>query len=153
MSITINLRPSLGGATLFESATATTIAEAVEEMGAHPNLRGADLRGAYLSGALVSWQSHDLLAELLLRKAGGDLERRKLAGLVLISRDWCWDELLALPIKPTLRDWALGTLAEFAWSEDATVPDALLTWMVAQGIVRPVRPVVAKPAAESEVAA
>jgi len=77
-------------------------------------LTGADLRGAYLWGATLNWRSHDLLADLLRRAAGGDIDKLRLAGLVLISRDWCWEQFLAL--DDPLRDWALDTLAP--WVKD-----------------------------------
>lgn len=35
------------------------------------DLSGANLRGANLSGANLNWNSHDLIAELLRREAGG----------------------------------------------------------------------------------
>ena len=69
-------------------------------------LSGADLRGAYLrdadlSGVIVAWDSHDLIFELLLRWAGVDVERRMLAGLVIASRDWCWERFMGIehPLK------------------------------------------------------
>jgi len=60
---------------------------------------------AYLKGARMNWQSHDLIAELLRREAGEDIDRRSLAGLILLSRDWCWDRFLAL--SHPQREWAL----------------------------------------------
>ena len=77
------------------------------------DLSGAFLRGADLSGAEVSWQSHDMIAEILRRAAGANPARRMLAGLVLISRDWCWDEFLALDIDSELRRWALDELRQW----------------------------------------
>ena len=73
------------------------------------SLAGANLARANLDGARINWQSHDLIAELLRRAAAGDVERRKVAGLVLVSRDWCWEQFLA--IESDLRGWALDTLA------------------------------------------
>jgi len=77
------------------------------------NLTGTDLRGTYLS-----WQSHDLIAEILRRSAGDDLQKRMLAGLPLVSRDWCWNQFLRLEVVPELRDWALGVLAEYVIAGD-----------------------------------
>ena len=98
------------------------------------NLRGADLRGADLSGgdlfgadlrgAKFNWQSHDLLAEALRRAAGHDVQRRMLAGLLLISRDWCWDVFLAAPIDPALREWGLSVLRGYVQPGD-DAPEAL----------------------------
>ena len=76
-------------------------------------LRGAFLRGADLSGAVVSWQSHDMIAEILRRAAADNPARRMLAGLILISRDWCWDKFLALDIDSELRRWALDELRQW----------------------------------------
>ena len=82
------------------------------------DLSGADLSGAFLrradlSGAVVSWQSHDMIAEILRRAAADNPARRMLAGLILISRDWCWDKFLALDIDPELREWALDELRQW----------------------------------------
>ena len=74
-------------------------------------LGGADLEGADLRGATLSWQSHDIIAELLRRSAGQDASKRKLAGLVLVSRDWCWDKFLSLRSRD--RKWALDVLAKY----------------------------------------
>ena len=80
------------------------------------DLTGVDLTGADLSGITVAWQSHDLLAEILRRAAGDNVARRMLAGLILISPDWCWDAFLALDIDPALRNWALTQLRR--WIKD-----------------------------------
>jgi hypothetical protein len=88
------------------------------------DLSGAVLSGANLRGAAVSWQSHDLVAELLRRAAGDDVPRRMLAGLVLVSRDWCWNTFLALDIDPALRDWALTELRRWVTDGD-NAPEAL----------------------------
>jgi hypothetical protein len=73
------------------------------------NLSGANLFGADLSGAKINWQSHTLLSEILKRAAGDSLERRMVAGLIAISTDWCWDQLLQ--IDHAEKEWALRTLA------------------------------------------
>ena len=88
------------------------------------DLSGADLREAGLSGAKFNWQSHDLLAEALRRAAGHDVQRRMLAGLLLISRDWCWDVFLAAPIDPALREWGLSVLRGYVQPGD-DAPEAL----------------------------
>ena len=80
-------------------------------------LRSADLRGANLSGALLNWQSHDLIAEILRCAADSDFEKRKIAGLVLISRDWCWNDFLRLHNEP-LFSWAIDTLAAWVRPDD-----------------------------------
>ena len=78
------------------------------------NLSGADLIGANLRGARLNWQSHDLLAYILWGASGDDIGKRKIAGLILVSRDWCWTQFLA--IDEPLRDWALDELAK--WVKD-----------------------------------
>lgn len=85
------------------------------------NLSGAYLRGAYLreanlDKAKLAWQSHDLLAELLRRAAGGDIEKRKVAGLIAVSRDMCWKDFLAL--RDPFTGWALSVLREYVVDGD-----------------------------------
>jgi len=81
------------------------------------NLSGANLYGANLYGANLSWQSHDLLAEILRREAGDDIKRRSFAGLILISRDWCWSTWLKLEVTAEVR-WAASVLAKWIKPED-----------------------------------
>ena len=91
-------------------------------------LRGADLSGAYLRGAKINWQSHHLISQILYRSAQNEedstlqLEKRKVAGLIAISTDWCWNKFLS--IEEPLRDWALETLAPYA-QDDASAPNAV----------------------------
>ena len=85
------------------------------------NLSWANLTGADLSGAIINWQSHNLIAEILRQSAGDNVQRRMVAGLVLVSHDWCWGEFLALDIPE--REWALETLA--AYVKDDGAPEAL----------------------------
>ena len=84
------------------------------------DLRGADLRGADLAGASAPpVNSHDFWAELLRRAAGDDLHRRMIAGLVLISRDWCWPRMIALMTGELAADWQEWVGAEFwRWPEE-----------------------------------
>ena len=91
---------------------------------AYANLAYAYLNGAILTGAKMNWQSHDLIAELLRRKAGDDPARRSLVGLILVSKDWCWNQFLALQHHE--REWALGVLREYAAS-DADAPEVIRT--------------------------
>jgi uncharacterized protein YjbI with pentapeptide repeats len=80
------------------------------------DLYGADLRGADLYGATINWMSHPLCAEILRVAAGDSVPRRMLAGLVLVSLDWCWDRLLTVRSKE--RRWALTTLARYTKEGD-----------------------------------
>ena len=81
------------------------------------NLSWVDLFGANLSGANLSWQSHDLLAEILRREAGDDIKRRSFAGLILVSRDWCWATWIKLEVTADVR-WAASVLAKWIKPED-----------------------------------
>ena len=92
------------------------------------NLRGADLYGADLSGAnlygaKVNWQSHAIISEILRRAAADDVQKRMVAGLILVSPDWCWDKFLS--IQSDLRDWAITTLREYVQDGD-NAPGILL---------------------------
>ena len=94
-------------------------------------LGGANLHDANLGGATVNWQSHDLIAELLRRAAGSDpadhtcRQRRAFAGLVLVSRDWCWDVWTSLRDEyPDVTGWAVSVLAEYVQDGDGA-PEVL----------------------------
>ena len=107
------------GSVLFEhESEENTVKKTVEEAvknrafldGAF--LNGASLNGASLNGASLAWTSHDLLAEILKRAASNDIEKLKVAGLLLVKRDWCWKDFLKLNDKNT--EWALAELAKWA---------------------------------------
>ena len=93
------------------------------------DLYRASLSGSDLSETKINWQSHDLLAEILKRAAGADIQKRSLAGLILISRDWCWKEFLSL--DHTEREWALGELAK--WVQDGDRHPEILDQYRAEG--------------------
>ena len=80
-------------------------------------LTGADLRDAILAGVGVNWRSHELVAEILRRHAGDDMDKRMLAGLILISRDWCWSDFAQI-LHPR-RQWAIDALASHLREDDA----------------------------------
>jgi len=80
------------------------------------NLRGAYLSGAYLSNVTVNWNSHALIAELLKRAAGNEIEKLKVAGLILLMTEWCWDKFLKL--DEPLAEWALDVLAGYVVEGD-----------------------------------
>jgi len=86
---------------------------------------GANLSGADLSGAKLAWQSHDLLAEILKRAAGDDIAKLKVAGVILLCREKCWRELLA--IRDPLTGWAIGVLREWVQDGDGA-PKELVEW-------------------------
>jgi len=60
------------------------------------NLRGADLQGADLQGAYLNVKSpplmsHDFIAEILKRETE-NINMLKWIGLILLMREWCWDD-------------------------------------------------------------
>jgi uncharacterized protein YjbI with pentapeptide repeats len=71
-------------------------------------LRGAYLRGAYLRGADLNWQSHDLIAEILRQNSGGEISKLKVAGLILVCRENCWNDFMM--IDDSEKRWAIDTL-------------------------------------------
>ena len=75
------------------------------------SLYGADFTGADFTGAKLNWDSHDLIAEILRQAAGANMDRRGLAGLILMSRDRCWDYWLK--IKHREKQWALDVLDQW----------------------------------------
>ena len=101
---------------------------------ARANLARADLDGAGLAGARLNWNCHDLIAEILRRAAGEDVDKKMTAGLVLVGRDWCWSQFLA--IDRPLREWALDELAEWVQPGDGA-PEVLATRAAAKQAGRP----------------
>ena len=77
----------------------------------YANLRGANLRDANLRGAKLAFHSHDLIAELLLKEASNDVGKLKIAGLILVCRNRCWDWFLSLDDPQT--KWAIGVLSRY----------------------------------------
>jgi hypothetical protein len=52
-----------------------------------------------------------LIAEILRREAGGEIEKLMIAGLVLIQRTWCWEQFLAIEHKE--KQWVLDVLRKY----------------------------------------
>ena len=102
-------RANLAGADLYRADLARADL-------ARADLHRANLAGANLRGASLSWISHDLTAELLFRAAGDNVELRKIAGLILVSRDWCWDDFIK--INDPLAIWALTELSKYVQPDD-----------------------------------
>jgi uncharacterized protein YjbI with pentapeptide repeats len=86
------------------------------------NLRGADLRDADLYGVRPGWSSHDLMSEILRQAAGDNVSRLKMAGLLLVKREWCWQEFLNLHDPET--EWALSVLRAYVQGGDGA-PEVL----------------------------
>jgi hypothetical protein len=125
---------NLSGANLYGanlSGAVLTEADLGEADLSGANLYGADLGDANLSGAKLNWSSHDLLAELLRRAAGEDPAKRKVAGLILVSRDWCWSKFLTLEDPET--EWALGVLRKYV-IEGEVAPGYLRQSLPADGV-------------------
>ena len=87
------------------------------------DLRGADLCGVDLCGAKLSWCSHHLLAWILLEASGDDVKKRKIAGLIEVSSDWCWADFLVLQ-EDLMFQWAMEVLARYIVPNDEH-PEAL----------------------------
>ncbi len=87
------------------------------------NLDGASLDRAILIGAKINWNSHALIAEILRREVGENLEKRCLAGCILISTDWCWQKFLSLDHPQ--KQWAIGVLLPWI-KEGDNAPKELL---------------------------
>ena len=101
----------------------------------YADLRSANLRSADLADIKsINWSSHDLLAEILLRAAGQDIGKRMVAGLILVSRDWCWEEFSK--IEHPQRDWAIAELAKWVRKGDdvPTLIAAAAREPVAEGV-------------------
>ena len=88
------------------------------------SLNGADLRGASLKGITLNWQSHDLLSEILLRKAGQSMEYRSMAGVIKVSPDWCWGHF-AKVFSEDQKVWAKAVLSPLIKDGD-DVPEELV---------------------------
>ncbi len=128
------------GQVLYSSAV-DTVEEAVEEaISKGVSLRFADLSGvdfrkvkglrladiyeARLDGCTVDWNSHALLAEILRKAAGEDYGRRKFAGFVAVSYDWCWPKILEEGKDDAALSWALDVFKSYATEGDGA-PDCV----------------------------
>ena len=110
------------------------------------NLRGADLRdadlcgadlcGANLCGAKLSWSSHVVISTILKNAADKDIAKLEVAGLISIMTGWCWNEFCALDKPTEIKDWAMRTISDWAWSDDTNVPKQLVRWCVDNNIER-----------------
>ena len=80
------------------------------------NLLGANLLGADFGDATLNWRSHWLIANILMDNADDSIARRKIAGMIALSTDWCWDEFLA--IEDDEKSWVLSILARYVVDGD-----------------------------------
>jgi hypothetical protein len=84
------------------------------------NLREAYLRGAYLREAdlrvkFAPINSHDFIAEILGREAKDNLNLLRWIGLILLKREWCWNDFFQNCPK-TVINFAKKVLCE-KWPE------------------------------------
>ena len=77
------------------------------------NLRGTDLFRADLRDANLNWQSHQLLSQILFDNAGADVQKRQFAGLIRISRDWCWDDFVKLNLSKKIKKWVIDVFKQY----------------------------------------
>jgi hypothetical protein len=61
----------------------------------------------------------------LKRAAGDDIDKLKVAGLIMMCRDKCWKDFLAM--RDPLTGWAMDVLAEWVQDGDGA-PDELREW-------------------------
>lgn len=90
------------------------------------DLRSADLERADFRGARLNFYSHELLAEILRRAAGDDIEKLKWTGLLLVKRDWRWEKWLSLkgPLTAWMRDELRGWAGKDASKEVKAILEA-----------------------------
>lgn len=93
------------------------------------DLEGANLYRARLEGTRLNWTSHDLIAEILRQAAGKDSEKRSMAGLVLVSRDWCWKDF-ARNVNSKMKRWCAEVLTPFV---DKETPEDIKQLVVCEG--------------------
>ena len=106
---------SLDGVSLADASLVGASLDGASLDGA--SLVGARLVGARLVGARLDVRvpptgSHDFIAEILLRE--NHKYSREVAGIVLISRDWCWADFLNYFSKSKIA-WAKQVLCS-KWS-------------------------------------
>lgn len=73
----------------------------------------ADLTDADFTGATLNFNSREIIASILMAAASQHFRHRMLAGLILISRDWCWKTFNYFITDPDDRDWITATLASW----------------------------------------
>jgi len=76
------------------------------------NLQGANLQGANLQGADLPITSHEVISEILRAAASDDVKKRMIAGLVIVSCDWCWADFSEELDKEDFL-WALEVLSDW----------------------------------------
>ena len=76
------------------------------------DLRCANLQGANLQGADLPITSHEVISEILRAAASDDVKKRMIAGLVIVSCDWCWADFSEELDKEDFL-WALEVLSDW----------------------------------------
>ena len=104
------------GTVLYEGDHDTLRSAICEAVRNRADLYGANLSGADLGGARISWSSHALLSEILWRAAGDVESRLMLAAYVGRRVEWCWSQW-EVWTHPD-REWALAELAKWIHPDD-----------------------------------
>lgn len=81
------------------------------------DFRGADLHNVNLSGATINFNSPELVSEILRQAAGDDIEKLKIAGLVLMCKQMDWTAFVK--IDDPLMPWALKEIVRYHKATDA----------------------------------
>ena len=107
-------RADLSGANLYRANLSGANLYRANLSGANlyrANLCRADLCRADLFGAIINWNSHDLISAILLKHASRDVEKRMIAGFILVSRNMCWKDFMIIEHKE--KQWAIDTLKTY----------------------------------------
>lgn len=89
---------------------------------------GSDLTRVCLQGVQTDGADPTLAAWILRNAAGDDPDKRALAGLVLLSDDWCWADFIAL--RHPAREWAIEILGSI---------DGFREELIEHGMLKPVQ--------------
>lgn len=79
-------------------------------------LRDADLRDADLGVKIPPINSHDFIVEILKREAGENIKYLKYIGIIILMREWCWEDFLEKLPKSFIK-WAQKILCD-KWPKD-----------------------------------
>lgn len=88
----------------------------------YANLDYTHLVYAILDGAMLNWNSHALISEILWRVSGDNQNRGTLATFIARKTDWCWDDWLAF--EHPEKEWALEELRKWV-KEGDNAPEVL----------------------------
>lgn len=69
---------------------------------------GCRFSGATFERVEMNWASHELIGYRLFEAAGDNADKRKIAGLIYLSEDWCWTDFINIPSRH--KDWVYRTM-------------------------------------------